>query len=154
MGSWSQVSMAVVKFCRKEIKGRLVKLFKILNFTSRQIYCVWCCTDQHQVLAESRVQVQIWILNLGDPPSTKEKEYKKKKWEIPRSLLTITFCAVLVFCFVFCLIVGGVIVKKGSWKLSSLISNDIAEKHERKYFNSNQCLTMHLNWRSYTFMTE
>lgn len=60
----------------------------------------------------------------------------------------------VLFCFVFCLIVGGVIVKKGSWKLSSLISNDIAEKHERKYFNSNQCLTMHLNWRSYTFMTE
>ncbi|KAK2567464.1 Poly [ADP-ribose] polymerase [Acropora cervicornis] len=35
-------------------------------------------SNQHQVLAESRVQVQIWILNLGDPPSTKEKEYKKK----------------------------------------------------------------------------
>lgn len=45
----------------------------------------------------------------------------------------------VLFCFVFYLIVGGVIVKKGSWKLSSFISNDIAEKHERKCFNSNQC---------------
>lgn len=82
--------------------------------TSHQIYCVWCCADQHQVLAESRVQVQIWILNLGDPPNTKERNIKgrmgKAGWEIPRSLLTITFRTVLVFCFVFSLNVGGAIV--------------------------------------------